>query len=204
LTPKVFGIGFHKTGTTSLALALKQLGYSVTGPNGVNDPNISQNAHLMVRELVEKFDAFQDNPWPILFKELDAWYPNSKFVLTLREPESWIRSQVKHFGTRVTPMRTWIYGVGCPEGNEVLYLERFEGHNRDVLEHFRGRPNDLLAMDFSKGDGWEKLAPFLGKDVPNAPFPHANKAEHREKNSRLVRRTLGRTVKKFRKLRDNA
>ena len=88
MTAKVFGIGFHKTGTTSLALALRQLGYSVTGPNGVNDPNISQNARALVRDLVDQFDAFQDNPWPILFRELDEWYPNSKFVLTLREPHS--------------------------------------------------------------------------------------------------------------------
>jgi hypothetical protein len=30
---KVFGIGFHKTATTSLAKALSYLGYRVTGPN---------------------------------------------------------------------------------------------------------------------------------------------------------------------------
>ena len=29
---KVFGIGFHKTATTSLAKALSYLGYRVTGP----------------------------------------------------------------------------------------------------------------------------------------------------------------------------
>jgi UDP-N-acetylmuramate-alanine ligase len=38
---KVFCIGFHKTGTTSLAVALKTLGYRVTGPNGVHDPDIA-------------------------------------------------------------------------------------------------------------------------------------------------------------------
>ncbi len=36
---KVFCIGFHKTGTSSLAVALKTFGYRVTGPNGVNNPN---------------------------------------------------------------------------------------------------------------------------------------------------------------------
>ena len=67
-------------------------------------------------------------------------------------------------------MRTWIYGQGCPEGNENIYLERFERHNREVLEHFRERPDDLLIMDFSQGDGWEKLALFLGINVPRLRF----------------------------------
>jgi hypothetical protein len=87
----------------------------------------------------------------------------------------------------VTPMRTWIYGVGSPEGNEAVYLDRYNGHNRDVLAHFAGRPDDLLVMDLAKGDGWETLAPFLGKPVPDAPFPHANKAKEPARGSFLSR-----------------
>jgi hypothetical protein len=40
---KVFCVGFHKTGTTSLALALEILDYRVAGPTGINDPNIAKN-----------------------------------------------------------------------------------------------------------------------------------------------------------------
>ena len=32
-------------------------------------------------------------------------------------------------------------------------------------------------MDLAAGDGWSKLCPFLGKPVPDAPFPHLNRAE---------------------------
>lgn len=193
--PKVFCIGFHKTGTTSLALALRQLRYSVTGPNGVNDPNIAENVHKMAYALVEKYDAFQDNPWPLLYKELDARFPKSKFVLTVRPTDSWIRSQVRHFGTAGTPMRQWIYGVGAPEGNESLYVERYETHNREVLSYFKDRPNDLLVMDLGTGYGWEKLCAFLGKPIPPEPFPHANRSEDREKRNRLGRRLLHRLAK---------
>ena len=28
---------------------------------------------------------------------------------------------------------------------------------------------------FSVSDGWQPLCEFLGKDVPDAPFPHQNK-----------------------------
>ena len=177
---KVFCVGFHKTGTTSLAVALEALGYRVTGPNGVNDPDIENNVLPMAYDLVERYDAFQDNPWPIIYKELDAKYPGSKFILMLRNPESWIKSQVRHFGREETPMRTWIYGIGCPEGNEDTYVKRFEDHNREVLNYFKNRPQDLLVMDLAKGDGWDKLCIFLEVAIPNIAFPHANKASDRE------------------------
>jgi len=176
MNDKVFCIGFHKTGTTSLAVALKMLGYRVTGPNGTRDPDIAEEVHAMADELVQKHDAFQDNPWPVLYRYLDEHYPGSKFIMTIRSPESWIRSQVKDFGLTETPMRRWIYGVGCPEGNEDVYVARYERHNREVLEYFADRPDDLLILDLPKGHGWPELCGFLGLDVPDKPFPHANKA----------------------------
>lgn len=183
---KIFCIEFHKTGTTSLAVALKQLNYQVTGPNGVNDPNIANNVLPLAYDLVKKYDAFKDNPWPIIYKEIDVKYPGNKFILTIRNPESWINSQVKHFGYKETPMRKWIYGVGCPKDNEDIYIKRFISHNIGVQNYFKDRPEDLLIMDFSKGDGWDKICTFLGVDIPNMPFPHANKATDRKKLINLI------------------
>ena len=159
---KVFCIGFHKTGTTTLAVALTELGYNVTGPNGINDSDISANALPMAFDLVKRYDAFQDNPWPVIFKDVDTKFPGSKFILTVRTPESWIKSQVAHFGTRTTAMREWIYGAGCPEGNEAIYLDRYNNHNKEVMEYFNDRPDDLLAMDLSQGDGWDKICECQG------------------------------------------
>lgn len=183
---KVFCIGFHKTGTTSLGRALTRLGYRVTGPNGVHDPDIRANVLPMACELIEQYDAFQDNPWPIIFREMDQRCPDSKFILSLRDTDSWLASQVRHFGTAETPMREWIYGVGCPEGNEDIYRRRYDSHNRDVLAYFESRPDDLLVVDLTKGDGWDELCPFLEVDKPPMPFPHSNKAQDRE--NRLRRR----------------
>lgn len=184
MTSKVFGIGFHKTGTKSLAKALRILGYRVTGPNGVHDPDISKNVHELAESLVPKFDAFQDNPWPIIYRELDAKYPGSKFILTTRSSSSWIKSQVGHFGSDETPMREWIYGVGAPKGHEEIYIRRYERHNQDVLKYFKDRKGDLLEMDFTGGDGWDKLCGFLGCKIPPLPFPHANKSEVRKRTKR--------------------
>lgn len=180
---KVFCIGFHKTGTTSLGSALSRLGYRVTGPNGVHDPNIATNVYVMARKLVQKYDAFQDNPWPVIFREMDAEWPGSKFILTWRDPEKWIRSQVEHFGSQCTPMREWIYGVGCPKGNEDIYVQRYERHNVDVIEYFRDRPSDLLVLDIDKNElNWERICDFLGLEIPDASFPVKNTASGRTKN----------------------
>jgi len=190
---KVFGIGFHKTGTTSLATALGYLGYRVTGPNGVDNPNIAEDVYEMAFDLVGRFDAFQDNPWPILYKELDDKFPGGKFVLTLRSTDDWIKSIVEHFNDSETPMREWIYGVGQPKGNEHIYVERYERHNREVTEYFRDRGNDLLVLNITRGEGWEKLCPFLGKPIPGVGFPCVNTAldreEERRKENSYIRRT---------------
>ena len=192
---KIFCIGFHKTGTTSLKAALKELGYRVTGPNGVDDPDIAKNVYSMAHDLVRKYDAFQDSPWSVIYKELDEKYPGSKFILTIRSSESWIKSQVNHFGQLETPMRTWIYGVGCPEGNEDIYIKRFERHYKEVVDHFKDRPDDLLILDLAKGDGWGKLCSFLGTDIPKKQFPHANKARNRQKTNSKISKLLRRVKK---------
>jgi hypothetical protein len=187
--PKVMGIGFHKTGTTSLRVALEQLGYTVTGPDWTDNPRIGTEVYGLARRRLEEVDAVQDNPWPILFREIDGWYPDARFVLTIRSTDSWIRSTVNYFGTRTTPMRQWIYGpeAGCPQGHEDVYVRRYEQHNRDVLAYFRDRPGDLLVMDLTRGDGWDKLCAFLGVAVPDTAFPHANAARP-SRGARIVRR----------------
>jgi hypothetical protein len=181
--PKVFGIGFHKTGTTSLAHALRLLGYNVTGPNAVRDADISTRALPIALELGQAYDGFQDNPWPLLYREMDAAFPGSKFVLTTRAPEDWIRSCVSHFGRGSTPMRQWIYGAGSPLGNEERYVARFRQHERDVRAYFADRPDSLLILGITSGEGWEKLCPFLGCAVPDQPFPHRNTASERRDKS---------------------
>jgi hypothetical protein len=172
--PKVFGIGFHKTGTKSLAEALKVLGYRVTGSFGVNDPDIGRTAVERGLRIADKFDAVQDNPWPLLYRELDERFPGSRFILTLRPTASWLASCVRHFGALDTPMRKWIYGVGHPLGHEQLYVDRYERHEREVREYFRDRPGELLTLRLTEGEEWNKLCPFLGHEVPARPFPHAN------------------------------
>ena len=195
LNSRVFGIGFHKTGTTTLRDALEILGYRVTGPNGTKDADIASKLEPMVEALAAEFDAFQDNPWPLVYRRMDALYPGSKFILTVRDPERWLQSSVRDFAERDSPMRQLIYGVGHPKGHEALYRERMLRHNREVAAYFRDRPGDLLTLEWAKKPGWEPLCGFLGKPVPSAAFPHANTARQTELRRRWG--GLGRIAGRF-------
>lgn len=195
---KIFCIGFHKTGTTSLAEALRVLGYTVTGPNFVEDKRILDQALPLALEVAQRYDAFQDNPWPILYREMDEAFPGSKFILTTRPTDRWIKSVVKHFGKKDTPMRQWIYGVGHPMGNEDLYVKRFDGHYAEVREYFRDRPDDLLEFPLTEGAGWADLCPFLGAPTPDTEFPMLNTVSIREEKGKLTpRRAYWRLAKRL-------
>ncbi len=174
-TRKIFGVGFHKTATTSLGAALELLGQRVCGPVGYRKPDIAETLRETAFEVVDDYDAFHNNPWSILFKELDERYPDSQFILTKRDSTKWINSVVKHFGAESTPMRELIYGRGhgAPKGNEALYVDIYERHNADVIEYFKNR-GKLLVMDVTAGDGWEKLCAFLGQPIPEVAFPYLN------------------------------
>ena len=133
----------------------------------------------MIDALAWQYDAFQDNPWPLFYERLDVHHPGSQFILTVRSPDTWLDSVLSHFGHHDTPMRHYIYGVGHPEGNEEVFLERYRRHNDEVQAYFRSRPGDLLVIDITAGEGWEPLCGFLGLEPPDKNFPKLNTRDRR-------------------------
>ena len=172
---KVFGIGFHKTGTKSLKKALEILGYSVTGPNAVQEIDSRKKLYEVVDSFLPQYNAFQDNPWPLVYKYVDNLYPDAKFILTIRDDSMWIQSVVKYFKNKTTPMRKYIYGYGSPLGNEDIYLQCYKKHNQEVINYFKDKNNKLLVIDITKENAWEQICLFLNKPKPTLPFPHLNK-----------------------------
>lgn len=155
--------------------ALTELGYKVCGAVGLKANNMEERIREIAFSVVPEYDAFQDNPWPILFRELDQEWPGSRFILTLREENSWIRSVVRHFGSTPHQMQRWIYGVDFPAGNENIFLNRYRQHNDDVLEYFKDRQSDLLIVEIGAEDPWKDVCMFLSAEIPDCPFPHSNK-----------------------------
>ena len=176
--PKIFCIGFQKTGTTSLGVALEILGYNVCGVRYDFIDAIQENNRTLIDDVISQHDAFKDNPWPVIYKSLDEKYPGSKFILTLRDESAWIKSLVNHFGTTPSVMQDFIYGKSYPKGNEELYLRIYRNHNEDVKRYFETRPEDLLVIDLTHEKKWNRICQFLSRPIPNAAFPHENKGKY--------------------------
>jgi len=199
--PKIFGIGFQKTGTSSLDAAFRILGYRTDKGVFINTPDKKSslpiappltNAKVLeqVLPIVQEREAFSDNPWPLLYRELDARWPNSKFVLTLREPGAWLASLLRHFGSEESDMLEWIYGCRSVHGNEGRCLAVYDAHNAAVRAHFTSRPAALLEIDVENQPRWDELCAFLGKPIPTQRFPRANTAVERERKQSGVWRML--------------
>src|SRR5207247_6666629 len=121
-----------------------------------------------------------DTPIPSFYRELDVRYPNSKFILTVRDREGWLKYCKKQFTQRLAEKqneahkRLFLDLYGTDVYDEQKFISGYETFVRGVIEYFKNRPLDLLVIDIAGGDGWEKLCRFLGKPIPDAPFPKAN------------------------------
>lgn len=202
---KIFGIGFYKTGTTTLFEALRVLGYAtVNGDKPGSYPGADDGATLIRRidagdyrlPTFELFDAFTDNPYFRIWREIHAQYPDAKYILTVRDEQRWIASCVSFFrDRRVRPMRVWMFGPHADpsrdEESRQAWLEAYRAHNTAVREFFRDRPGQYLEFDPTQEPGWERLCAFLDAPLPKRPWPHAN-ASKRERPWRHAWRRLRR------------
>ena len=192
--PRVFCIGWHKTGTSTLGLALIRLGYSVVGCRMDMIHPLCRGDLDSVLDVAGQFDALQDVPWAALYRELDRRYPGSRFILTVRDEDAWLKSARRHFKGSDIPLHKWLYGEGRLVGNEECYLQRYRRHNVEVREYFRDRHDDLLIMNLAEGGGWEVLCDFLGQPVPRRAFPHANKGPHSYSIKDRAKETIRRSI----------
>jgi len=176
---KIFGIGLSKTGTTSLARALDILGYRTRDNLGVVD-YIRGDLSSINSGILDTNDAFTDTPIPNFYRELDAKYPDSKFILTVRDMDGWLKSCKKQFTQRLSDKqnnahnRLFMDLYDSTVFDEEKFRQGYEDFVNGVYQYFADRPQDLLTLDVSSGDSWEMLCPFLGKPVPDVLFPKAN------------------------------
>lgn len=176
---KVFGIGFQKTGTTALGTIFDRLGYRVAGyyqfrdmarRDAVSWEEITQRALTLAAD----HDAAKDTPWPLLYRELDAAFPGSKFIHVTRDTSAWIKSAVKDFADHPNAIHQTIYGTPCPMGYEQIWIDRYEQHNADVAAYFRDRPDDYLHLRLEEGVSYEAVCDFLGEERVGQGVPVAN------------------------------
>jgi hypothetical protein len=197
---KIFGIGLNKTGTTTLGVCLRRLGCRHASFDLALLEQVNRGDLRGLFAVVDAHDSFEDWPYPLVFEALDRHYPGSRFILSRRRsPQAWLSSLAAHAlrtDPRIGPRcRSLAYGQPFPQLDPAGHLRIYEAHLARVRAHFHHRPDDLLEVCWEEEARWEPLCRFLGVEVPDEPFPHANPAvpgdpERRLQNERLIRAGL--------------
>jgi hypothetical protein len=189
----VIGAGFGRTGTLSLKVALEQLGL---GPCAHMLPLIGdeERSQLFTRaaagdraSLDKALDGCRSTvDWPGVYfwKELIDTYPDAKVILTVRDPEKWYASAertiwaatnaptrpgMEHF-RQMCDATNWDGTFGGRFGDRDHAIRVFTEHNDEVR---RTVGTDRL-LEYEISQGWRPLCDFLGKPVPEQPFPRLN------------------------------
>ena len=131
------------------------------------------------------YDGLTDITAAPYFESLDRQYPGSKFVLTVRDEEPWLRSAAAHWHKRPAhddPTKSELHlrvrrllraaTYGCYDFDAERFSHVHRQHVANVKAYFADRPDDLLILPITDGAGWEPLCAFLGRPIPAEPFPH--------------------------------
>eukprot|EP01039_Chlorochromonas_danica_P008007 gene8007-8833_t len=208
ISPKSFqlellGVGWGRTGTTSLKQALDILGYPCYhmvdvierghAPFWIKVSN--QEDHDFSAVFEPTFTAVTDFPAVTYWKELLAAYPKAKVILTIRDPERWYKScedTILHVlpSNKSCPwyLRLALF-LGFPTARFGEMLEKTFFH--DTLHDDLSKENVIRCfvqhieevkmicpphnlLIYDVSDGWSPLCHFLDKPTPPVKFPHTN------------------------------
>ena len=190
MTLSIIGAGLGRTGTASLKVALEQL-------LGVRCYHMSEafgnpaNPPLWLRAVAGKPDwdaifkgygATVDYPACGFWRELSAYYPKAKVLLSVRDPDKWFEStretilseDIRELTAR-TPDKEFFQETVFKDyvghfGDREFITSYFKRHNAEVQ---RVIPKERLLV-YEVSQGWEPLCKFLGVPIPATPFPHVN------------------------------
>jgi hypothetical protein len=186
---KIFVIGFNKTGTRTIHRFFDKHNIkSIHWDQGKIARTIKSNFDLMQNNnncnvtLLGEYDKYnvlcdmedieQDiYANEVYFKYLALAYPNSKFILNIRNIENWIQSRLKHQNKILGNYADYL----CKKYNlNILQLQEkwrrdFYTHINNVTTFFSTIPNRLVVFDIEK-DNVDKLISFLPEYKLNRDF----------------------------------
>ena len=183
---KVFAIGFNKSGTSSLHALFLTLGLpSYHGQNWVNCEDLN---------LLRTYDCFSDD-YPGNFQKLDYLFPNSKYILQVRDLGGWIYSRLAHIDRekRNNPQKVFPPTWDATEQAVKMWIKQRNIHHQFVLSYFSNRPTDLLTINYIKDkNAATKICRFLGyRGRYERPKKNVNPAKkHPVEHTDMLRKCL--------------
>lgn len=171
---KLFVIGLPRTGTTSVSAALLDHGFKV--------------AHTaLTKQAFALADVVSDTPCFCDYRQLDALFPDSKFVYLDRAIEPWLSSihrllnKIKpyiapdgHLNPVIKRCFNSTFELTTSPWTKAHLARCYQQHQQQVLRYFSNR-NDLLCIDVSQAGSLPALLDFIGLETKSATdFPHLN------------------------------
>lgn len=210
---KVFCISMQRTGTTSVGDFFKNFDYNVARSYDSRRNQWSKSWYDGDFETIFKskeflsYQVFEDDPWwhPEFYKILYHRFPNSKFILFIRDSNSWYKSMVSHsngmtLGNTKTHCKHYrrekdyyefletnknIDKNELDEHDNLLELASFEQQykqiyeirNKEVIDFFDNKnPKCLFVCNLNDENKWKKLGEFIGINIPENFEIHSNKS----------------------------
>jgi Sulfotransferase domain len=205
---KVIGAGLPRTATTTQAIAFEMLGFGrcyhmrdlmMDFGTGLPLWEAAADGRPDWEAIIGDAESCCDWPTARYYKELLEHYPEAKVVLSVRDPEGWIRSMREtvwsiYFGDSVMhhacearavldPLwrrfmdlmitMTWapdVLGPAESTFDDASFAASMDRWNERVK---RDVPSDRLLV-WNPRDGWAPLCDFLEVPVPTDPVPNAN------------------------------
>ncbi|TRZ44956.1 sulfotransferase [Robertkochia solimangrovi] len=182
---KIFCIGLHKTGTSTLAHFVECFGLKVTHSVDWIDNPSKISKYDFFSDGGSHFDGMNEIDYKWLFYE----YPDALFILQTRDTRKWLMSKLRHAG--------WNEET-CPEPDDIAkisqenwrgktllhiqkYVEHKSNYERSIREFFEENGKDrLYEIDITDKMKQEKylkgLKSFLNlRSVVPVELPHSNR-----------------------------
>ncbi|KAH9909065.1 hypothetical protein F4778DRAFT_211081 [Xylariomycetidae sp. FL2044] len=160
-----------------------------------------------------EYDIATDMASPFADQLIKA-YPNAKVVIVQREFEPWWESyQSECIETLFNPLPQlasrvawYVLGIRAGYAMRKIHFGFFGVTRRDMLdyaharkaydeyfERIRSMVPPERRLEYRMGDGWGPLCAFLGRDIPDVPFPRVNdRKTHNEGETQTVMRIFKR------------
>ena len=220
---RLIGAGFGRTGTTSLKAALEKVGFDpcyhmtevFAHPDHADFWVAAWHGEPVDWDgVLGDYEATVDWPACTFYKELMRRHPDSKVLLSVRDPERWYESTRGTIyeltrlieGSTISRLIFGIVGLLVFGGftgrrsslaNDLIWEGTFDGRFEDkayAIEVFerhneevkRHVPQDRLLV-YEVREGWGPLCEFLDVPVPDEPFPRLNDTVQMQRGLKSIR-----------------
>lgn len=171
----IFIFGLSRTGTSSLEIALKEIGYNtiyfdpyrLDTDDKIKMNNIFQENIKNNRPLLDNIDNYNSYILSDIeqydLNKIFQYYPGAKYIITNRNISDWVISFKRHEKISERP-------ILCSQ----VYIDKLLKGVDIFTKFFKDKPNSSCIFNASEGDGYIKLCNFLNKNIIDKPYPNIN------------------------------